>query len=54
MTECPKCLGSKQVFNGEDYETCSFCKGKGKVSSEKAAKFDPFENMGFIDEFENT
>jgi hypothetical protein len=25
--ECPECLGSGSIFNGEDYEACPKCKG---------------------------
>lgn len=32
MVECPKCLGSKEIFNGEDFEICKFCAGEGEVA----------------------
>lgn len=54
MEQCPQCIGSKQVFNGEDYETCTFCNGKGQVSADKAQKFDPLDDLNFTDEFEDT
>lgn len=48
--QCPHCLGNKKIFNGEDYITCTYCNGAGRVSGKKANNYDPLEN---IEEFEN-
>lgn len=26
---CQECFGAKDIYNGEEYETCVTCKGKG-------------------------
>ena len=32
---CLECLGAKYLYNGEDYNKCHTCKGKGKTSDIK-------------------
>ena len=43
LVECPRCLGSKEVFNPieDKLENCNFCKGEGKVSNDKSDLYDP-------------
>lgn len=45
MKQCPKCMGLKEVFDGEDYHACNFCKGEGEVDDQK---FDSYDPMGEI------
>lgn len=52
MAECPKCMGLKKIFDGEDYHTCNFCKGEGKVSDEKYSLYDPMTEILFNDDME--
>lgn len=33
MKSCPKCLGSGEVFDGEDFSACNLCDSKGKVKN---------------------
>lgn len=34
-TDCPNCLGLKEVFDGTSAKECDFCKGEGKVDEHK-------------------
>lgn len=47
MKECPNCLGTKEMYNGEVDELvkCTFCKGEGKVSKDKFQLYDPIGYM---------
>ena len=33
--ECPECLGSGAIFNGDDYIKCKQCEGNGMIINDK-------------------
>jgi len=47
---CPKCLGTKEVFNFVDdvMEKCTFCFGKGNVEADRADKYDPIDIENYM------
>jgi len=42
MNECPKCLGTGDVYNAleDNMISCSLCKGNGKVKKEVALNYN--------------
>lgn len=48
MEECPHCLGTKNVWNGEDFIVCPICHGAGElefVNSEEDDESPEFLNL---------
>lgn len=39
--DCPKCLGTKVVFTGNDYTKCTYCNGQGIVEQDDEDDFFP-------------
>jgi hypothetical protein len=52
LTDCPSCLGNKQVFDGEDFSPCGYCEASGMVSELKLSEFDPLDEISLIEEEE--